>query len=230
MLTCRSRSTARRPRSMTQSAVLVPTRPRCVRCRISRMPGCVDSSSRLCARGRTSPSSMSSRPSPTGTGHSCVSPLTGRVALITGAAWGQGRSHALRLAEEGADIITVDLCGPVPNLHYPQRGYCAGREVGALDRRIVAAMTDVWDRDGFKKAIDDGVLERRSRREVARSAPVAAGHSAGGDRREGRRTGPRSRGESSGPVPRDSRIPGCFAGRERDLRGPLSSRGKEEDR
>src|SRR6266511_1933 len=45
--------------------------------------------------------------------------VDGKVAFITGAARGQGRSHALRLAEEGADIIGVDICGPIDNLPYP---------------------------------------------------------------------------------------------------------------
>jgi len=42
--------------------------------------------------------------------------LEGKVALITGAARGQGRSHAVRLAQEGADIIAVDICGPVDSV------------------------------------------------------------------------------------------------------------------
>ena len=45
--------------------------------------------------------------------------VEGKVAFITGAARGQGRSHALRLAEEGADIIAVDICGPIDNMAYP---------------------------------------------------------------------------------------------------------------
>jgi SDR family mycofactocin-dependent oxidoreductase len=87
--------------------------------------------------------------------------VEGKVALITGAARGQGRSHALRLAEEGADIIAVDLCAPVPNLQYPAATEEdlaeTVRQVEALDRRIVATRTDVRDRDAFKGAIDEGV-------------------------------------------------------------------------
>lgn len=45
--------------------------------------------------------------------------VEGKVAFITGAARGQGRSHALRLAEEGADIIAVDLCAQVDSVGYP---------------------------------------------------------------------------------------------------------------
>ncbi|MDF2920826.1 MAG: 3-ketoacyl-ACP reductase [Microbacterium sp.] len=87
--------------------------------------------------------------------------VDGKVALVTGAARGQGRSHALRLAEEGADIIAVDLCGPVQGLQYsPATEEDLAetvRQVEALDRRIVASVTDVRDRDAFKTAIDEGV-------------------------------------------------------------------------
>ena len=87
--------------------------------------------------------------------------VEGKVALITGAARGQGRSHALRLAEEGADIIAVDICGPVPNLQYSHATEEdlaeTVRQVEALDRRIIATKVDVRDREAFKKAIDDGV-------------------------------------------------------------------------
>ncbi len=89
--------------------------------------------------------------------------VEGKVALITGAARGQGRSHAVRLAEEGADIIAVDLCGPVPNLQYSHATEEdlaeTVRQVEALDRRIIATKTDVRDRDAFKTAIDDGVAQ-----------------------------------------------------------------------
>ena len=47
--------------------------------------------------------------------------VAGKVAFISGAARGQGRSHAVRLAQEGADIIAVDICGPIDNLAYPTR-------------------------------------------------------------------------------------------------------------
>ena len=45
--------------------------------------------------------------------------VEGKVAFVSGAARGQGRSHAVRLAQEGADIIAIDICGPIDNLAYP---------------------------------------------------------------------------------------------------------------
>src|SRR6202034_264815 len=68
--------------------------------------------------------------------------VAGKVAFITGAARGQGRSHAIRLAQEGADIIAVDLCGQVDSVPYamatPADLAETVKEVEALDRRIVA--------------------------------------------------------------------------------------------
>jgi SDR family mycofactocin-dependent oxidoreductase len=87
--------------------------------------------------------------------------VEGKVAFITGAARGQGRGHAVRLAQEGADIIAVDLCGPVPNVPYAaatlQDLAQTVKEVEALDRRIVASQVDTRDRDGMAKALADGV-------------------------------------------------------------------------
>ena len=89
--------------------------------------------------------------------------VEGKVAFITGAARGQGRSHAIRLAEEGADIIAVDICRD-----YPTVGYALATEadlaetvkaVEALDRRIVATQADVRDFAALKAAVDDGVAQ-----------------------------------------------------------------------
>jgi SDR family mycofactocin-dependent oxidoreductase len=89
--------------------------------------------------------------------------VEGKVAFVTGAARGQGRSHAVRLAQEGADIIAVDLCGPIPGLQYshatPEDLDETVRQIEALDRRIVARRADVRDRDAMKAAIDEGVAE-----------------------------------------------------------------------
>jgi SDR family mycofactocin-dependent oxidoreductase len=89
--------------------------------------------------------------------------VEGKVAFITGAARGQGRSHAIRLAQEGADIIAVDICEDVPGIPYPgatEADLAATvKQVEALDRRIVATKADVRDYDGLKKAVDAGVAE-----------------------------------------------------------------------
>src|ERR1700709_2285236 len=89
--------------------------------------------------------------------------VDGKVAIITGAARGQGRSHAVRLAGEGADIIAVDLCEDLPDL--PYRGATdedlveTVRQVEALDRRIVAHKADVRSFEQLKAAVDDGVAQ-----------------------------------------------------------------------
>jgi (+)-trans-carveol dehydrogenase len=89
--------------------------------------------------------------------------VAGKVAFITGAARGQGRSHAIRLAEEGADIIAVDVCENVDTVPYP--GATPGdladtvKAVESLDRRIVAHQVDVRDYASLKAALDDGVAQ-----------------------------------------------------------------------
>ncbi|WP_448006326.1 mycofactocin-coupled SDR family oxidoreductase [Agromyces bauzanensis] len=89
--------------------------------------------------------------------------VEGKVAFVTGAARGQGRSHALRLAEEGADIIAVDLCDHIPNVAYQSATEEdlaeTVRQIEALDRRIIARKADVRDRDALKAVIDEGVAE-----------------------------------------------------------------------
>jgi (+)-trans-carveol dehydrogenase len=89
--------------------------------------------------------------------------LEGKVAFITGAARGQGRSHAVRLAEEGADIIAVDIAAQIDTVPYPMATpedlAQTVREVEGLGRRIVASRTDVRDYDALKAALDDGVTQ-----------------------------------------------------------------------
>ncbi|RZS64657.1 (+)-trans-carveol dehydrogenase [Agromyces ramosus] len=89
--------------------------------------------------------------------------VEGKVAFITGAARGQGRSHAIRLAQEGADIIAIDLCEGLPENNYPPATEEdlaeTVRQVEALDRRIVARKADVRDFDQVKSAVDAGVAE-----------------------------------------------------------------------
>ena len=89
--------------------------------------------------------------------------VAGKVAFITGAGRGQGRSHAIRLAEEGADIIAVDICRDYDTVGY---GMASAEDlaetvkaVEALDRRIVATQADVRDAAGLKAALDEGVAQ-----------------------------------------------------------------------
>jgi (+)-trans-carveol dehydrogenase len=85
------------------------------------------------------------------------------VAFITGAGRGQGRSHAVRLAQEGADIIAADICDQVDSVGYPlatadDLGETA-RQVAALGQRVVAVQQDVRDYPGLAKALNDAVAE-----------------------------------------------------------------------
>ena len=87
--------------------------------------------------------------------------VEGKVAFITGAARGQGRAHALRLAGEGADIIATDLAGPVDTVTYaPATSEDLAQtvhEVEALGRRIFSFTADVRDYDALKSGLDEGV-------------------------------------------------------------------------
>jgi SDR family mycofactocin-dependent oxidoreductase len=90
--------------------------------------------------------------------------VEGKVALVTGAARGQGRSHALSLAREGADIIAVDICAGIDSVKaYPPATADDLAEtvklVEALDRRIVARQADVRERSQLVAAVNDGIAE-----------------------------------------------------------------------
>jgi SDR family mycofactocin-dependent oxidoreductase len=90
--------------------------------------------------------------------------VAGKVAFITGAARSQGRSHAIRLAQEGADIIAVDIAGPIESVKaYPgateEDLAETVKQVEALDRRIVAHKADVRNPQALKEALDDGVAQ-----------------------------------------------------------------------
>jgi SDR family mycofactocin-dependent oxidoreductase len=89
--------------------------------------------------------------------------VEGKVALVTGAGRGQGRSHAVRLAEEGADIIAIDIVEEIPLIPYPQPKeedlVETARQVEALDRRIVTRKASVRDFAALKAAADEGVAE-----------------------------------------------------------------------
>ncbi|TDO18215.1 SDR family mycofactocin-dependent oxidoreductase [Mycobacterium sp. BK086] len=88
--------------------------------------------------------------------------VEGKVAFITGAARGQGRSHAIRLAQEGADIIAVDVCKRISSnddipAATPDDLAETADLVKGLNRRIVTAEVDVRDYDALKAAVDSGV-------------------------------------------------------------------------
>jgi SDR family mycofactocin-dependent oxidoreductase len=89
--------------------------------------------------------------------------VEGKVAFITGAGRGQGRSHAIRLAEEGADIIAIDVPRPYDTLPYALATTEDLAEtvslVEALGRRIVAAEADVRDLDAMRTSLSQAVLQ-----------------------------------------------------------------------
>jgi SDR family mycofactocin-dependent oxidoreductase len=87
--------------------------------------------------------------------------LEGKVAFITGAARGQGRSHAVRLAREGADILAIDICADTPSIDYPNATRADLEEtaqlVDAVGRKVVALQADVRDLAGLQQAFDEGM-------------------------------------------------------------------------
>jgi SDR family mycofactocin-dependent oxidoreductase len=89
--------------------------------------------------------------------------LAGRVAFITGAARGQGRSEALRLAQEGADIIAIDRCEPFVTIPYKMPAYSdledTAKAVEALGRRVVIGKVDTRDVPAMQQVVDDGVAQ-----------------------------------------------------------------------
>jgi NAD(P)-dependent dehydrogenase (short-subunit alcohol dehydrogenase family) len=89
--------------------------------------------------------------------------VAGKVAFVTGAARGQGRSHAIRLAEEGADIIAVDVLQDYETVSYgmgTQQDLADTVEaVAALGRKIIARKADVRDAAAIRQVVDEGVGE-----------------------------------------------------------------------
>ena len=89
--------------------------------------------------------------------------VQGKVAFVTGAARGQGRSHAVRLAEEGADIIAVDRCEDFATVGYPMATPEDLEETALLvektGQRVVTAKVDVADAGQLKSALTDGIAQ-----------------------------------------------------------------------
>jgi SDR family mycofactocin-dependent oxidoreductase len=89
--------------------------------------------------------------------------VQGKVAFVTGAARGQGRSHSIRLAEEGADIIAIDICRDYDTVGYgmatPADLEQTVKSVEATGQRILASQVDVRDAAAVKAAVDAGVAE-----------------------------------------------------------------------
>jgi SDR family mycofactocin-dependent oxidoreductase len=105
--------------------------------------------------------------------------LEGKVAFITGAARGQGRAHAIRMAQEGADVIAVDIAGKLPSC-VP---YDAATEedlaetvrlVEETNRRILATVVDTRDLQALRKAVDDGVAALGRLDIIVANAGIAA--------------------------------------------------------
>src|SRR6516162_1600517 len=95
--------------------------------------------------------------------------LEGKVAFITGGARGQGRTHAVRLADEGADIIAVDICHNIPSNKYelatPDDFEETVRLVKSKDRQIIASHADVRDYQQLKGVLD-GAVSRLGRLDI----------------------------------------------------------------
>src|SRR5258708_31216506 len=89
--------------------------------------------------------------------------LDGKIAFITGAARGQGRAHAVGMAEEGADVIAVDICDQIKSVTYPLASPDdldqTAKAVKDLGRRIVALKADVRERDQLRAAVQAGMSE-----------------------------------------------------------------------
>ena len=87
--------------------------------------------------------------------------VAGKVALVTGAARGQGRADAVRLAQEGADLIVVDVCAPLPSVAYdsatPEDLAETVRQIEKTGRRVISGIADIRDLDALRGLVDDAV-------------------------------------------------------------------------
>jgi len=114
-----------------------------------------------------------------------MSKLDGHVAFITGAARGQGRAHALRLAEDGADVIAIDICRQLESVVYPMSSKEdldeTVRLVKDLGRNIVAVEADVRDAKALRQAFNDGVAELGAVTIVVANAGIGPGGNTSAD-------------------------------------------------
>jgi SDR family mycofactocin-dependent oxidoreductase len=103
--------------------------------------------------------------------------LEGKVALVTGAARGLGRTHVVRLAEEGAAVIAVDLCAQIPTVDYPMATSADLAEtVAAVEKaggHIVASVADVRNRDELEQAVGAAVRDLGGLDVVVANAGIA---------------------------------------------------------
>ncbi|BBX17666.1 SDR family mycofactocin-dependent oxidoreductase [Mycolicibacterium duvalii] len=105
--------------------------------------------------------------------------LDGRVAFITGAARGQGRAHAVRMANEGADVIAVDIAGPLPPCVPYDHATVEDLEetvrlVEKTGRRIISAVVDTRDHDGLRGVVTSAVAELGRLDVIVANAGVSA--------------------------------------------------------
>ncbi|ETB34333.1 oxidoreductase [Mycobacterium avium subsp. hominissuis 10-5606] len=103
--------------------------------------------------------------------------LAGKVALVTGAGRGQGRSHAIHLAREGADVMVIDRCADIASNHYPLATIAdldeTAREIEKLERHAFVVRADVRDRSAMEQAVTDGVRELGGLDVVVANAGIA---------------------------------------------------------
>ena len=103
--------------------------------------------------------------------------LAGKVALVTGAGRGQGRSHAVHLAREGADVVLVDLCADIPSTKYPLATIedldQTARQIEKLERHALAVRADVRDRAAMEAAVGRAVTELGGLDVVVANAGIA---------------------------------------------------------
>jgi len=103
--------------------------------------------------------------------------LAGKVALVTGAGRGQGRSHAVHLAREGADVVVLDLCADIGTNNYPLATVAeldeTARQIEKLERRAVVVRADVRDRSAMESAVDHCVGELGGLDVVVANAGIA---------------------------------------------------------